>query len=1133
MKLRSAVAMSLCLVLGQLAFGQAITGTITGAVTDPTGGVVPGATVVVTNKETNVRTTLTTDAGGNYTATLLPRGQYMLEVTAQGFKKLVRDGILLQVAQQARLDLQLTVGEVAESVQVTADAARLETESATLAKIVDNRSIVNLPLNTRNVYSLVFLTPGVTGSVGNSYGEMRYSVNGGRQRTMDTLIDGVTAAHPTVNGFAGISVFPSVDAIEEFKLMGADYPAEFGRSLGSVLNIVFKSGSNDFHGSVYEFLRNSKLDANNFFDNTRGRPLASFKRSQFGYVFNGPIIRNKTFFMTALEGLRERSAAVSVFTVPTELERRGDFSQTRVASGAVVNIFDPLTTIRNPGGSGYLRTQFPGNAIPANRFDPVAVNVTKWYPMPNTPPTGVTNQNNYSNSVSRPLDMTMSDYRIDQVISGTQRIFGRYSTRLNENADPAYFPKELQIAEGRIVQEDHVHGGVVDYTNTLTPTMVLNARVGVARTLYVYANQGLGFVPSSLGLPQYIDTAVDFVMFPGFSPGGYRGLGGGDHRRNAFMSYTGVASVSKVSGKHNVKIGTDIRLLRVNTNEARSAGSFSFSAGFTQGPDPQRASSTAGNGYASMLLGAGSGGSLIQNYKNVATQSWYIAGYVQDDWRVTKTLTLNLGLRWDIDTPRTERYNRTNYFDPFVPSPAASAWPGLTGGLVYVGVDGRPRTQFDADADNWAPRFGLSWQMLPKTVFRAGYAIIYGPSQQAAAGTIGTMGFRTDNTWVTSLDNGLTPATYLRDPYPDGFAPTLGSKLGALTQFGNSIEATTRDIVAPHTQQLNVNIQRDLPFDIVAEAAYVMTRGFHLHRNDEGGLSLNQLDPSYMSLGSRLNEQVPNPFFGKFSGGALSSATISRAQSLRPYPQFLNVIPIYSVGARNWYDSLQVTVTKRYSAGLQVQAAYTFAKNIDEGMSHQNSYDIRAQRALSDIDVSQRLTVGFVYDLPIGRGRRWGADWNKALDLALGKWQVNGITTYSRGTPIGISASNTAGIFSMAARANNNGKSAKLDGPVHERLNRYFDTSVFSQPAAFTFGNLSPRLPDVRVDGIRSWDLSAFKNFDITERWRLQFRGEFLNAFNTPRFGGPNTSVTSGTFGVITGQANAPRQIQLGLKLIF
>ncbi len=1134
MALKVLFVLTLLLLLPFTLAAQSITGSITGVVTDSTGAVIAGAEVTVTNIGTNIRSSAKTDGTGNYTVALLPRGEYKVEVVATGFKHFVQEGIILQVQQTARVDVQLIVGGLTESVLVTADAAKLETENATLAKVVDNRAISNLPLNTRNVYTLVFLTPGVTGTVGNSYGEMRYSVNGARQRTMDTMIDGVSAAHPTVNGFAGISVFPSVDAVEEFKLLGADYPAEFGRSLGSVLNVVFKSGTNAFHGSAYEFLRNSKMDANDWFANRRGQELLSFKRSQFGGVLNGPIRKDKTFFMVSFEGLRERRAASTTTSVPTALERTGDFSQTTNSSGKMIVIYDPFTTKANPSGSGFIRTPFADNKIPSARFDPVAMNVAKFYPQANATPTGLTNnQNNYAASASKPLNMTQSDYRVDQVISPTQRFFARYSTRLNDDQAAIFFPNDVKIAEGRINEENHVHGAVADYTNTLSPTMILNGRVGLARTLYVYANQGLGFAPSQLGLPKYIDTAVDRLMFPSFSVSDYRSLGGGDHRRNAFMTYTAVGNITKVHGKHTIKTGADLRMLRVNVNEGRSAGSFSFSRGMTQGPNPSQSSSGAGNGFASLLLGTGSGGTLQSNYKNVATQSFYIAGYFQDDWRVTPKLSLSLGLRWDIDTPRSERFNRTNYFDPGAATPVSTVIPGVTGGLVFVGVDGRPRTQFDADTNNWAPRFGLSWQFLPKTVLRLGYAHVFGPSQQAAAGTIGTMGYRIDNTWVATID-GITPNDLLRNPFPLGMTQAIGSARGVLTQLGSRIEATTRDIVAPMTRQINVNIQRELPAATLLEVAYVGTRGFHLHRNEEGGLSLNQLLPEHMALGSKLNEQVANPFYNtEFATGVLAGAKTSRAQLLRPYPQFTDIIPIYSVGASSFYHSLQVSGNKRFTHGLQMQLAYTWAKSIDDGMSHQDSYNIRADRALSDIDVAHRAVIMGVYELPFGRSRHFGSGWSKALDLAIGQWQVNSLVTLSTGTPLGISASNNAGIFNQAIRANSNGRSGKKTGPVQERLSAYFDKSVYSQPTAFTFGNMGPRLPDIRNDGMYNFDLSVFKEFQIIERAKLQFRAEALNAFNTPRFSGPNTSVTSSSFGVISSQANAPRQIQLGLKALF
>jgi hypothetical protein len=622
-------------------------------------------------------------------------------------------------------------------------------------------------------------------------------------------------------------------------------------------------------------------------------------------------------------------------------------------------------------------------------------------------------------------------------------------------------------------------------------------------------------------------------MFPGFTVSDYRSLGGGDHRRNAFMTYTLVSNLTKTAGRHTWKAGVDLRMMRVNVNEGRSAGSYTLSRGMTQGPNPNQSSSTAGNGFASMLLGTGSSGTLQSNYKNVATNSFYMAGYFQDDWRVTPTLSLSLGLRYDIDFPRTERYNRTNYFDPTVASPVSEVLPGTKGGLVFVGVNGIPRTQFETDINNLAPRIGLSWKFMPKTVLRLGYAHIYGPSQQAAAGTIGTMGFRIDNTWVATID-GITPNDLLVNPYPKGLVQATGASQGVLTQLGSRIEATTQDIVSPWTRQVNLNLQRELPFNTLLEVAYVGTRGSYLHRNDEGGLSLNQLPPSQMALGSKLNEQVDNPFYGtKYAAGVLASAKTSRAQLLRPYPQFTDIIPIYSVGASSFYHALQVTATRRYSQGLQMQMAYTCGKNIDDGLSHQDSYNIRADRALSEIDVAHRAVISGVYDLPFGRGRHFGSGWSTPMDLIAGGWQVNGITTLSTGTPIGISASNNAGIFNQAIRANNNGKSGKLTGPVQDRLSAYFDKSVYSQPAAFTFGNMTPREPNIRTDGIFNWDLSVFKNFKATERLRVQFRAEALNAFNTPRFSGPNTSVTSSSFGVISSQANAPRQIQFGLKVMF
>ncbi len=1118
-----------------LIFAQSFTATILGSVKDSTGSMVPEATITIINVATNTRTETRSDAGGLYVAPQLSPGQYRIEATAPGFKKFVQKGVTLQVQQQARLEVTLAVGEVTESVMVSADAPLLESTTSSIGRVVDNRRIVDLPLNTRNVYGLIFLTAGVSGGVGNNYNSMSYSVNGARATMMDTIVDGVTASFPTVNGFTGISVFPSVDAISEFKVQGANYSAEFGRSLGSVLNVVFKSGSNQLHGSAYEFLRNSKLDANDFFNNRRGQPLTTFQRNQFGGTISGPIVRDRTFFMGSYEGLRERSLGTTLTSVPTQAQRSGDFRQTLASNGQMVQMYDPFTTRANPSG-GFIRTAFPTNIIPASMFDSVAVDAMKYYPQGNTVTNAVTNLNNFGATGSRALGLDMFDVRVDHNISDRQKLFARYSHRKTLDVPPIFFSKETTIGEGRFNQENRVRNAVLDYTNTISPKTILTSRLGFARTLYVYDNQGLGFLPSSLGLPKDIDTAVDRAMFPRFGPSGFVSLGGNDHRYSGFMSYTALANVTRIMGGHTLKVGFEGRLIRVNVWEARSAGTFNFSQNFTQGPNPNQASSTAGNSIASMLLGTGTTGNvLIQGWKNVASQSFYLAGYVQDDWRVTPKLTLNLGLRYDIDTPRTERYNRMNWFEPNAPSPLAKTVPGypdMRGGVVFVGVNGNPRSQYQWDRNNWAPRLGFAYQINQKTVVRGGYSHVFGPSNQAAQGTVGPFGFRTENLWVTTLD-GITPYNLLRNPYPQGFQPPPNASQGLLTQAGAGLQSVLQDTLTPWAMQWNFNVQRELPGQVLLEMAYVGTRGLQLSRAGESGLNLNQLPASAMALGSSLNQLVPNPFFGIVNNGVHVAPTIARGQLLRPYPQFTDVIPLYSSGDSSSYHSMQITVSKRMSRGLQFEGSYTWAKNLDYGLNHQDSYNIRDSKSVADIDLAHRFVMSYIYELPFGRGRRFGAQSSKAVNWALGGWQFNGITTFMTGTPLGISANNTAGLFNPVTRANNNGTSGRKTGSVDQRLDNYFDKSVFSQPAPFTFGSVSLRTADLRNDGVRNFDLSFFKQFAPVERLRVQFRAELLNVFNTPRFGSPNTSVVSNAFGTITSQANSPRQTQFGLKFLW
>jgi Carboxypeptidase regulatory-like domain/TonB dependent receptor len=1131
---RSLVTVALVLSSSNV-FAQSYAGTIVGWIKDPTGAVIPNATVTITNQQTDRQETVTADAEGRYRSLPLPPGEYRVEAGLQGFRRAARANITMQVNATLVIDFTLEVGDLTDAVEVRADATPLETTTGAVGKLVDNRRILELPLNTRNVYSLIFLTPGVAGTIGNNYNSMSYTVNGARPTMMDTVIDGVTASFPTVNGFTGISVFPSVDAIQEFRVLGANYPAEYGRSLGSVLNVVYKSGTNDFHGSGYEFFRDSAFDENSYFAKQAGQPLGDYRRSQFGGVAGGPIRRSRTFFMTSYEGLREDRLSQTTTTVPTLAQRQGDFSQTFAQNGQLIRIFDPFTTRANPAG-GFIRDQFANNVIPVGRMDPVARQVLQYFPLPNQPGNPVTGAQNYFATGTAELNVDNFDGRVDHQISDKSKAFVRYSYRKTFSAPAIFFPEDIAIAEGRVNEQNLAHNAVIDYNRTMSNATLLNARLGFARTLFIFDNQGLGFRPSSLGLPVSIDENVDRLMFPRFGVGGMVSLGGNDHRYNAFMSYTAAASLTKLHGDHTLKAGFEGRMLRVNVWEARSAGTFNFRTNETQGPNPNTASSTAGFGFASFLLGTGQPNDvLIQNWKNVAANSFYWAGYAQDDWRLTNRLTLNLGLRYDIDVPRTERYDRMNYFDPAAPSPLAqrvSAFPNLAGGVVFVGVDGRSRYQYNWDTNNIAPRLGVSYQVTPKTVVRAGYSHIFGPSNQGAQGTVGPFGFRTENLWVTTID-GITPLNTLQNPYPNGFLPSPGSSQGLLTQAGANLQAPLQDTPSPWAIQYNVNVQRELPWDMFVEVAYVGTRGYDLSAASESGLSLNQLDPQYMSLGSQLNQQVPNPFFGIVNNGVLTQPTVSRGQLLRPYPQFTDIIPLFAAGAKSRYNALQITGRKRLSDGLMFEGSYTFAKAEEIGMSHQNSYDLEASWALASYDINHRFVISYLYEIPVGRSRRFFSSAPALVNAIIGGWQFNGITTLQAGTPLSITANNTAGVFGARTQPNNNGNDPRLDGAVEERLGRYFDTTVYTQPTAFTFGNEPIFSPVLRAHGVRNFDLSFFKNFEVRSGITAQFRIEALNAFNRVQFSAPNTSVTSTSFGVITGQANAPRQLQFGFKVLW
>ena len=899
------------------------------------------------------------------------------------------------------------------------------------------------------------------------------------------------------------------------------------------------------------------MDSNNFFANANGQPLASFKRSQFGGSLGGPVLlpkiyngHNETFFFIDYEGLRQRTAANVLASVPTLAERSGDFSQLKTASGQPITIYDPATTTLV--GGTYVRQPFSGNKISSNRIDAVAAAVSKYWPMPNTTGTGGGQVNNWIASASSPYNIDQYDIKVDQNIGDRQRLSIRVSQRNPVYEPTLFFPQNIAIAQGSTstvhngatLSNDAIGGGL-NYVFTKSPTDIINFRYGV---YHVYQRTQLisqDFNPTQLGFPSYISDTANALGFPGFEFQNYYSIGqGGDLTAGTLgmMTHTWMLSNTKTWANHTLKFGFEFRALINNLNQTgRSVGDYSFTTALTEGPNAQVASSTAGDDFASFLLGLGSG-TVTHNFKIADTTSQYVGGYAQDDWKVNQKLTLNLGARYELFVPRVERHDRDVYLDFTSPSPLAgpSGIANLRGGLQYVGVNGNPRTQFGMPLKNVSPRLGLAYALTQHAVLRTGYGIFYSLSPTEAAGTVSQTGYRTDSTFYGTID-GVTPAYTLSNPFPSGFVPVTGSSLGLATGTGTSISAPLRYTPTPYSQGYSLGIQYELPSGWLVETTYTGSHGSQLLWSP----GFNQLPDSDLSLGSQLLQPVPNPFYGIITNsGPLSGPTVQKRYLLAPYPQFTGVGWSYQPGASSDYNAVIVTVQKNYTHDLGFLASYTGGKSIDDSSSNntgnfngngtQQDYNNRhGDRSLSTFDVSRRFVASLTYNLPFGRGRQFGADWNGLTDAFAGGWQVNGIFSWQNGNPLALSASNVANIFNPGERPNSNGQNASLGGSVESRLNRYFNTALFSQPAPYTLGNVSRTLPDVRTPPARNLDMSLFKNFTLGEHLTMEFRVEAFNAFNTPVFGGPNTSVTSSSFGVITSQANAARQLQVGLKLLF
>ncbi len=1135
------------------------TGGVTGTVKDSSGAVVPKATVDLVNEDTNGIQSQTTGSTGNYAFPQVSPGRYRLEAKSAGFKTFVQTGIKVDVQQQVSIDPTLEVGQTSETVEVTAVTPLLQPNTSSLGQVVSNQQITELPLAGRNTLSLIGLTAGAQpmGQFGgiparsNAYNQGFFSTSGSQVVSNETLIDGVPANTALYNAPAYV---PVVDAVQEFKVQTNSFSAEFGRTGGGIVNVVTKSGGNQLHATLYDFFRNNHLNANNWFNNVSGTKRPGEHTNQFGVAAGGPVViphvyngHDKTFWFFNYEGLQDRRALTQVFTIPTPAQLRGDFSQTLTSSRQLIQIYDPVSTRPNPNSPGqYLRNAFPGNVIPVSSLNPVALKAAGLYPAPNTAGNPVTGANNFIGSADVPNTQNQFSVRIDHTFDEKNRIFGRFAYSNNSRGAYDFFHNGagwVNPGGGGVPLIYNARNGALDYTSTISPTLLFEFRYGFVRQFVSKVPAGYGIDLTSLGFPSTLNAALPVDALPSFQPSGYRALAPEtqDLIQRGDTTHAWQGSLTKVFSKHILKVGGDYRFIPIGELQPNAPQPvFNFSAGFTQA-NPLSASATSGNSVASFLLGYPSSGS-VDSTPAISISYRYLGAYFQDDYRATSKLTLNLGLRYELETGRNERYNRLSWFDPAVANPAGAAigFPNLTGALQFAGVDGNSSRQKVANGKNFGPRFGFGYSLTPNTVIRGGYGLFYLPSTGDDQGTnLGASGFFTTTTFVSSLNGGITPADSLSNPFPNGISAPPGSSQGKASLLGQDLVSVYHKDRSAYAQEWNLDVQRQLPGNFLIDVAYAGNKSTALPVD----IQANQLADRYLSLGSALLQQVPNPLFGIVTTGPLSGKTVSQAQLLRPFPQF-NSVNIRAIREGNsTYHALQIKGERRFSQGLSLLAAYTFSKAITDAGSRlsisfanpgiQNSNNLRGERSLANFDVPQRFVLSANYELPFGPGKHFLNGTGTALDKVIGGWQINGVVTAQRGVPLGLSTSvNQTNSLGGGSRPNNNGTSAALSGPVESRLNGYFNTSVFSQPAAFTFGNTARTLPDVRAPGLLNFDFSIMKNMHFAERYNLQFRSEFFNGFNNVNFGGPGTTFGTSTFGVISSASDA-RVIQLALKLLF
>jgi hypothetical protein len=1260
------LVLAMLFLLRATVFGQSYFGTVSGLLTDASGAVVPGASVVLTDEEKGYKFNTKSDDAGHYLFVSVPPGIYSVTAQAQGFEKVVRAHIRLNVTENPTANLVLKIASASVSVDVKAQAQNIDTQDAVTGQVVDRRLINDLPLVDRNVQTLTYLAPGVqdqsdANSVMDTNGT-NFISNGSRGASADILIDGASVTNFEPNG--GITYATYVnnpESVEEFKVQQSNFSAEYGFSGGSVINMITRSGTNTFHGEVYDFIRNTITDANSWFNDESQIPIPPVHRHDFGGTFGGPIIKNKTFFFFDWDGTLQSSMSTYFAGVPSAAEQTGNFSELCGGDGpngpapgaSFVNgvcnnnagqLYDPYSGVFSSSYGGAFRaTPIPNNRVdlyvspgciqaslpagdtcppsqyeptpgmPGNLIDPVAAKMMALFPSPTPNMPSATPYQNWIASGATPSDNEEFDIKIDHRFNQKNLLSGKYSHQWN-NSTPFNCFKNFVDPCGSGPNKGNSNLFSLNDVYTISPTVLLTTTLGFTRgTTLIYAyNSSQNPNPlSTLGFPSYLEengfNGVPPIFLGDYTPAGFPNLGNnpyGNYKQGQETGQIG-AMLTKIHGPHELKFGFEGRLHQQNYIQTNAPlGYFNFSyggsaqcpAGGITGTCADGTTVGGGDDMASFLMGQMQSGFYEVQFRP-ASENYQYAVFAQDNWKTTSKLTLNLGLRYDVSLPRTERFNRMNWWNPNVGNPLNNGSISYTNPVTHQAVTtpllggeffNSPSVRSDwlTDWTDIQPRFGLAYQFAPKMVLRGGYGIFYSQTRSGANGLLsyGSQGFNQYTSDITTYENqGNSPWIHLSNPFPNGIIQPPGSALGELNDVGFGAIGPLRTHAAamtPYEQSWTLGIERQLPGNVLLAANYIGKKGTHLYfAGDNNRDTLGKwLDSTPLSSPNPhrpcqtlnvtcLETYVPNPFASLISNpnSSLSylSPTVPYWQLQMPFPEYTSVTTDEPPIANSIYHALQIQANKAYSNGLELVASFTWSKSIDDssmydtnvawlgnygpqsGFALQDPNNPESERALSTFDVPALLKFSYSYDLPIGRGKAFWSDMPRWVDGIIGGWKTNGIWQMRSGWPLQLFVSNGGVPLPTYGpqRPNLVGMPKRNYGNDYYWVNNFFANAgdnlpngTIQAPAPFTLGNAPRATADIRTPRSFTSDLSVAKQFLLSnahEGIRLETRLEAENAFNHPVFGTPDLGIGDGNFGVINYLAIQPRQCQLVVKILF